>query len=42
MEKEKMIEEATRILNQLYYEDAEFFCRMIKKFSEKKTVEVTP
>ena len=36
MSKEEMIQAAAETLQKLYYEDAEFFCKMIERFAEKK------
>lgn len=38
MEKEKMIEQAVKLLEKLYYEDIEFFYGMILKFAAKRGI----
>ena len=39
MDKQEMIEKAADLLAKLYYEDTEFFYKMIKHFAEKKGIQ---
>lgn len=38
MDKQEMIEKAAALLAKLYYEDIEFFYKMIERFAEKKGI----
>lgn len=36
MDKEQMIQKTAQLLAKLYYEDVEFFLKMIERFAQKK------